>query len=266
MQAEVAYRAGQLDEAVAELTAAVQRSPRATDERGLLFELLCVSGAFDRADRQLQALERQSPDAGPSVALWRQIVRAAQWREDVFAEGRAPEFLAPPDGCLRAQLEALVDARAGDAGAAADRLARAEEARPRRRGEADGVPFDDLRDLDDRLAGCFEILTSTGKYYWIPLERLQRVRFEAPARPRDLVWRQAEVEVQGGPSGVVYVPVVYPGAAGASVPQRLARETDWIDRGGGAAEGRGQRTLLVGEEARPILELGELVFDDGGAG
>ena len=37
-----------------------------------------------------------------------------------------------------------------------------------RRASHNGTAFDDLRDVDDLLAGSIEVLTTTGKYYWIP--------------------------------------------------------------------------------------------------
>ena len=81
-------------------------------------------------------------------------------------------------------------------------------------------------------------------------------------RPRDLLWRRAHLIVRGGPDGEVFLPVLYPGAAGEADEQiRLGRSTDW--RGGDAVpvRGVGQRTFLVGEDARPILELQTVTFD-----
>ena len=50
------------------------------------------------------------------------------------------------------------------------------------------------------------MLTSTGKYYWIPMERVEMIEFHDPARPRDLLWRRAHMVVRGGPDGEVFLP------------------------------------------------------------
>ena len=73
---------------------------------------------------------------------------------------------------------------------------------------------------------------------------------------RSLIWRQTHLVVSDGPDGEVYVPVLYPGAAADPDDLiRLGRRTDW--HGGAAApvRGAGQRTLLVRDDARSILEL-----------
>jgi type VI secretion system protein ImpE len=108
----------------------------------------------------------------------------------------------------------------------------------------------------------FEVLTSTGKYYWIPLERVESVEFRAPARPRDLLWRSAHMTVRGGPEGEVYLPALYGGSAtDPNNAIRLGRETEWRGNAGGPVRGFGQRVLLVGNDDRPILELESLVIN-----
>ena len=74
-------------------------------------------------------------------------------------------------------------------------LRQAEETRPKVRGVCDGKPFDDFRDLDDLTAAVFEVLTSTGKYYWIPVERVELIELRPVERVRDLLWRRARMVV-----------------------------------------------------------------------
>ena len=42
---------------------------------------------------------------------------------------------------------------------------------------------------------------------------------------------------------------------------RLGRETDWREAEGGPVRGVGQRMFLVGEDAVPMMELGNFRFD-----
>ncbi|NVN40976.1 type VI secretion system accessory protein TagJ, partial [Ameyamaea chiangmaiensis] len=144
----------------------------------------------------------------------------------------------------------------------------AETLRPRVAGtftSADGraATVDDLRDVDDVLCGSLEVLTTTGKCYWLPMESLVEVVFHAPRRPRDLYWRRATVVVRNGPEGDVYLPTLYD-PPGDSDALRLGRATAWSDDAG-PVRGQGQKTFLIGDDAREIMTLGTLTFAPSGA-
>jgi len=262
MDAQEHYRAGRLKEAVLAATEAVKKSPADSNRRGLLAELLLLAGNLDRADAQLDALTTADAQSAPHVAALRQLVRAEQARHQVFAEGRVPEFVGLPTDAMKERLRATVLLRAGQVDEAAKCLATAEAARKPVHGTCDGTAFDDLRDLDDVTADFFEVLSTTGKYFWIPFDRVISVEFRAPARPRDTLWRRAAMSVRDGPEGEVFLPAVYVDLDGkADDAARLARTTDWLGGDGKPVRGVGQRTLLVGETARPILEIRDLRFE-----
>lgn len=262
MNAHEHYRAGHLQEALAAATADVKSHPADTARRGFLCELLCFAGELERADRQLDALGQQDPEALVGVSVFRQLVRAEQARQQFYTEGRLPEFLGPPSPVLRLHLEASICLREGRPGDAGALLAQAEGQRPKVTGTCDGAPFDDLRDLDDLTASFFEVLTSTGNYYWVPVERVERIEFRPFKRPRDLIWRRAHMIVRDGPDGEVFLPALYAGShAEADERLRLGRMTDW--RGGDEEprRGRGQRIFLVGDVDRPILEIQDILIN-----
>jgi type VI secretion system protein ImpE len=254
------YSSGRLTEALQAQNEVVKKRPSDFDARGLLCELLCIAGNLERADQQLETLSAQAVDRAPGIALLRQLIRAEQWRRQFWAEGRVPEVVANPGERMKLLFEASLRMRENNAAEAARLLASAEEARPELAGSCDGKNFDDLRDLDDRVGGVFEILSSTGKYFWIAGEQLESIDFDAPVRPLDLLWRPAEISVRGGPSGKVYMPAVYaPFVQGAFVGGddafRLARRTEWSGGDDTPVRGHGQRALLVGDEERPLLEI-----------
>jgi type VI secretion system protein ImpE len=262
MNASEYYQAGQLDEATAAATDDVKRHPTDVSRRGLLAELLCFAHQWQRADVQLEALAQQDTKAALVVALLRQLIRAEQARQQFFHEGRLPEFLEPPPEHLKLHLEASIRDREGAAAEAAALLARAEAVRPPLTGVCNGERFEGLRDLDDLLSPLFEVLTSTGKYYWIPMERVESVEFFPPERPRDLLWRRAHMIVRGGPDGEVFLPALYPGAnAEPDGLLRLGRRTEWRGGEGTPVRGAGQRVFLAGETDRAIMELQEIVMD-----
>jgi type VI secretion system protein ImpE len=261
VNAKECYEAGRLNDALAASLQEVKAAPADKGRRALLCELACFVGDLERADKQLDLLADQDPQAALGVSLFRQLIRAEQARQQFFSEGRLPEFVAEPTPALRAHLEASILLRDGKPGEAAKLLAAAEAERPKVAGVCDGRPFADLRDLDDLLAPVFEVLTSNGKYYWIPMGRVESVEFRPPQRMRDLLWRRAHMIVRDGPDGEVYLPALYPGSHQSPEDAlRLGRATDWTGGGGAPVRGLGLRTYLVGDEARTILEVKELTL------
>jgi len=255
------YKAGKLTEALAAAADEVKKQPTDTGRRSFYAELLLLAGDWQRADKQAEILAQQDLQLAVPMSVFRQLVRAEEARQQFFTAGRLPEFLGPPSEALKQHLEASISLREGKPAEAAPLLARAAAAGPGVAGTCDGQPFEGFRDLDDLLAPLVEVLTSTGKYYWVPVERLELVEFHPPQRVMDLVWRRAHMIVRGGPDGEVYLPVLYAGAAAESDDQlRLGRSTQWRGGGGEPVRGAGQRVYLVGDADRSILDLRELQF------
>ena len=195
------------------------------------------------------------------VSMFRQLLRAETARQQFFREGRVPEFLGEVTPVLQRHLEASICLREGDAPQAARILADAEARRPHVQGVCDGTAFDDLRDLDDLTAPLLEVLTSTGKYFWVPLERIESLEFHPPQRPRDLLWRRVHMVVTGGPDGEVFLPVLYPNTHAARDDQlRLGRATEWSGGDEAPVLGVGQRIFLVGDEDKTVMELKQIEF------
>jgi type VI secretion system protein ImpE len=266
MDAAERYRAGDLTKAIELANAAVREKPADLVRRGFLSEMLCFAGNLDRADAQLEIVANQSPTSAMGVSLLRQLIRAARCRQEHFQSGRVPDVLQQPDEPMRRRLEAVAAARAGDAARTAELLQAVEAGRGTVPGRMGGETFDDLRDLDDQFAGVFEVLTSTGKYYWVPTASVTRFAPRRPERPIDLLWLPVEMTVRDGPEGVVYMPTIYgdTGAADGDA-QLLGRATDWIEGANGVVRGHGLRMFLVGGRDLSPFELGEILLGDAGA-
>jgi type VI secretion system protein ImpE len=256
------FRAGKLADAVAAANAAVRKAPADLAPRVLLAELLLFAGNLERADVILDAGSGVDPQAAVVIAEFRQLVRAEMARRQQRRDGRLPEFLGEPTATLATILQATIALRAGDTAEAGALAAKAETLRPRVTGSIDGKAFDDFRDADDLQAGYFEVLTTTGKYFWIPTERIESINFDKPKRARDLYWRRVNMSVRSGPDGVVYMPALYgdddPGLADAL---RLGQATDWIEVSEALVRGAGQRMFLAGDDTISMMDLTEMTFD-----
>jgi type VI secretion system protein ImpE len=237
-------RQGDLDGLRSLLAGRVRSEPSQAGHRLALADILILQGELEKADNQLEIAAQQDTQLALPVALTRQLIRAATARAETFSQRRPPELVAEADPAITAAL-----AKLAGADVASQELAELQ-------GTIDGRAFTGLRDGDDRTADILEVLTSTGKYVWVSFAQVGSLKLAEPERPRDLVWRQAELEVRGGPSGVVYLPTIYP-AAIMSDAQRLGRETDWIEEGDQTV-GVGLRTFLVGDDAVALGEFTEL--------
>jgi type VI secretion system protein ImpE len=267
MNTQEFYEAGQLDDAVSAAVAEVKQHPADAGKRALLAELLCFTGDLERADKQLDAVGKTDPEAMIVVSMFRHLLRAETARREFYEKGRLPEFLDKPSEELQLRLEASIKVREEDPGGAAELLARAEEIRPAVACVCDGLAAEDFRDLDDLTGSFFEVLTSNGKYYWIPIIRVETIEFRVPQRPRELLWRPARMVVRGGPDGEVFLPTLYAGSHAASDDRaRLGRLTDWTSEQDAPVRGIGQRMYLCGDQDRGILELEQISIDNPVAG
>jgi type VI secretion system protein ImpE len=225
------FQAGKLNEAVRALNAELRDNPADVKRRTFLFELLCFTGEFDRAEKQLDILGKENKDADMGSLLYRGAIAAERTRQEMFAKKDVP----PP--------------KAGDQAV---------------RGTLNGKPFEDLTDADPRIGRRLEVFAA-GSYLWMSFHDLATVVFQPPRRLRDLMWATALVRV--GPSfkgvelGEVLVPALSPSAcAHPDDLVRLGRTTNWEELEDGQEVPVGQKMLLVDGEEFPILELRSLEF------
>jgi type VI secretion system protein ImpE len=257
-EAGVLLREGRLADAIESASAAVRADPIALGGRVLLAELLLLGGQLERADAVLEATGELDPSAAIPIAEFRQLLRAAMIRRLVLTDDRIPEFPGAPTVAQRSALRALVELRAGDFVAAAASTRAAEAARPAVSGAANGTGFDDFRDADDVLSGSLELLTVTGRYFWMPIEQVVSLEFEPPRHPRDLAWRCCKVLLRDGSEAKVIIPALYEHHISTCDALRLGRETDWTQTE--PVRGSGQRVFLAGEEGLPVQQLVTVEF------
>src|SRR5690242_706917 len=88
--------AGRLDAALETLTQEVKSNPTDATRRIFLFELLCFAGQWDRAEKQIDALSQENPQAALGVQVYKSNVAAEKQRVKLYREGAAPHFLNEP--------------------------------------------------------------------------------------------------------------------------------------------------------------------------
>jgi type VI secretion system protein ImpE len=256
------FQSGQLQQAVDAVTQTLKTKPTDVTNRLFLAELLCFVGDWERAEKQLDTISRQSTEGAITIALYRQLLRGETAREQVFHDGRPPEIVVELPQDAQLMLEALMAQRLGQD----DELVRLQQAADAARspvaGQCNGHEFVSFRDLDDRVAGVLEVITSQGKYYWVPWQNIELLEMEPPKVPIDLLYRRTQIDVRGGPKGEVYIPTRYVASQGEiqSTPLLMCRATEWLGVEGQFVEGRGLRTFLVGEQDMTLMEISTLSF------
>lgn len=253
---------GNLTAALADATAAVKSNPTDTAARGLLAELLCLAGEFERADTHFGLIATQDPGSAVGISLLRRLVRAETARGDWHRAGRLPEVLGESRMDLRPYIEAGIALREGEGDRAARLLEAAETHRSPRAGLCNGREIDDFRDLDDSCGGFLEVLTGAGDYRWVALDAIRSIQLEPPRRPRDLIWREAELELTDETQGTVFLPTVYAGVTADMDAYRLGQASEWLETTSGLVRGKGQRCFLAGDDSLGALELVTLEFRD----
>jgi type VI secretion system protein ImpE len=254
------YRSGELDAALAAAVDAVKTRPMDLDARCLLVDLLCFDGQIERADKQLEAMEKLDGSLARGVQLYRQILRGELARKEVFEAGRVPELLSPPDATVEHLLRGLVGLREARGAEALAAYSAAESDRPKCAGTAGTAAFSDMRDLDDRFAGIVELIAADGRYLWCRSDELAQVSFPPPACVRDLIWRAADITLRDGREGQFFMPVLYPSPPNATAALKLGRETAWSGDDQSPITGAGQRVFLIDEADEGILALTVLDF------
>jgi type VI secretion system protein ImpE len=254
---------GELGPAIEAQTQDVRNSPADTSRRIFLFELLCFAGDWDRAEKQIEVLGGQSPEAGMAVAEYRGVILGERERAKLFAGGGAPHFLREPPKYVDLHVEAIKQLSQGNAAEARRLLDEAEDARPAFTGTLDGEAFEDFRDYDDLVAPVLEVYFR-GRYVWVPFEQILRIEIPAPKTLRDLLWSRAKIEADDGTIGDVFASCLYASSTQhANSLVRLGRMTEWKQVSDDLQVACGLKTYLAGEKEVPITEMRKVNFKRG---
>lgn len=230
MTAKQLLEAGKVQAAEAALSAHLRDHPTDVASRTFLFELLCFSGQYARAEKQLGVLSQGGKEAEMGAVLYYSALHAEKTRHEIFQKEEYPGVAAaasPP-------------------------------------GKLNGKPFQSIRDADAAIGARLEVYAA-GAYLWIPFQHIANLHMEPPRRLRDTFWSPAFVltgpSFQGTDIGEVLLPAVYP-FSWKSEDQSvwLGRATEWVSDDQGHEYPVGQKMFVVDDEEVPLLEVRSLEF------
>ncbi|MGL4237612.1 type VI secretion system accessory protein TagJ [Tabrizicola sp.] len=255
---------GALDTAVAAAAEAVKTKPQDAHGRIVLAELSVLAGDLERAETHAKLAARLSPGDAVGLGVFRQHLRGLHARNQWWQTGAMPTFPSGATPLDELALKLNVALFAGEGPSARAALDALDEARGPRSARWNGVPVDDLRDLDDRLPHAVEAVTAGGNYLWLDMALISEVAFQPTQRPLDLGYRRARVTLTDGAAADLLIPAVYHGSAAPEY--LLGRKTDFEELPGGLTAAKGQRAFLAGEDMVGLLDAETIVFgraDDG---
>jgi type VI secretion system protein ImpE len=254
MKAEEYIKAGQLDEALACAQDGVRKAPAEAGPRVLLFQLLSVLGQWERAFTQLNVLNEMDANCMLLAQVFRPAVQCEALREEIFAGKRGPLIFGEPMEWIGLLVQANQLLAQGEIAAASELRNRAFEAAPATPGTINDQPFEWIADADSRLGPLIETIID-GKYYWVPFFRVRSIRTEPPQDLRDLVWTAAQFVWANGGESPGFIPNRYPGTQNATDNSlRLARKTEWVDKGNDLYLGLGQRMFATDQTEIALTE------------
>src|SRR5487761_2493036 len=150
------FAAGRVSEAIVVLGAWLRDNPGDVSQRTFLFELLCFSGQYDRAEKQLSVLSQGSKEAQLGATLYYAALHAERDRNDLFLKQAFP------------------------ATQASDQLS----------GVLNGKRFSSFRDADPDIGARLEVYAA-GAYLWIPFRHIATLPMGPPKHLRDTIWPSA---------------------------------------------------------------------------
>lgn len=254
-------RSGDVVGTRAALIEAVRASPGDDRVRMFLFQLLCVTGEWDKARKQLETLVQVAADAQMLGVTYNQVLEAERLRSDVFAGKAEMPVLVGMDGWIDGVAKAITLIAQGEIAAAEAVRDEAFGAAPDTPGTIDGRPFDWIADSDMRFGPAFEAIVA-GRYGLVPFDAVKSITTDGLRDLRDVQWLPVQMELRSGQSVAAFLPARYPGSETSSDGAiQLGRQTDWVDRSWGQA-GLGQRLWTLSDESEVgLLGFRQLAFD-----
>lgn len=250
-----------LGEAISAAIETVRANPTNVSARTFLFELSCFSGEWERAEKQLDAIGHQDPNAAIGSLIYRQNIKAERDRINLFEHSSRPESAAKFPEYVEGLLKAVDLVRQGDTASARAELDKVEEERPAFPVKVNGEDFGDFRDHNELTMCVFEVFIKDN-YIWLPFEQVVSIEFLERKSLRDVYWPQAKVEMTNGTTGEMFFPSLYVNTWKNQNDQvRLGRTVDWRDAGDDIYVGEGMRIYSLGGKDIPLTDIKTLAFN-----
>lgn len=261
MSAEQFLKDGDLTAALAALKQQIRTDAAKAKYRIFFFQLLVLTGDWQKALDQLNLIGELDASALPMVQAYREAIGCETLRKEIFAGNRTPLIMGDPDEWIALMLQSLGAAANNQWELSESLRDDAFEKAPTTSGTINGQPFEWIADADSRLGPVLEAIIN-GKYYWVPFNRIRQIDVEPPCDLRDSVWLPANFLWSSGGETVGFIPTRYVGTESSDDDAlKLARKTVWDEKSPNTVVGSGQRMLTTDTGDYAVMDIRKIVLN-----
>lgn len=243
---------------IEELHTNIRNNPGKVEYRIHLAQLLMVNGQWQKALQQLQTAAQLDNKTAAMAQTYRALILAEIAREQVFKGLSNPQHIDSPDDWEILLAESLVARAHHQLDAAEKFLLQAFNDAPACAFTLDGTSVTWVADSDSRLGPVCEIFIN-GKYYWVPFNKIQQIRIEAPYDLRDLVWIPCTITLTDSSRHIGFLPSRYPFSYEQDKDQlSLSSLTEWTAIDEHHWAGLGQKVLITDKAEYPLLAVRDI--------
>ncbi|MEW6599493.1 MAG: type VI secretion system accessory protein TagJ [Nitrospirota bacterium] len=261
MDAKELIRAGRLSEARTQSIEEVKASPADAGKRTLLFQIHCLCGEWDKAERDLDIIAAMDVKREAGVQVYKNLVSAEKERLEIFRSNLRPSFIPGTPAYIEtyyAAREKLVGKKIEEA---AELFNRVDSQTPVISGTINGKDFAGIKDTDIYVSRFLEAFAHE-RYIWVPFEAVRELTITPPKTLFDLIWAPAVITTWKGLALNCFLPVLYAESfLNEDDHIKLGRITDWEKLGGPFDKGMGQHVYEIGGDEVAILEIREMIFN-----
>lgn len=260
MTAEEALKQGDVTTALQLLQETIKKQPANAELRVFLFQLLVVSGQWERALTQLKVAAELDDSTLAMVSMYRQVIVCEQFREQVFLGNKEPVIFGKPNQWIALLIQALKLTAQGQYEKSQQLRAEAFDQASAISGVLDEQSFSWFADSDPRLGPVIEAIVD-GRYLWVPVENIKSMLIDEPTDLRDVVWLPVHFTWNNGGENYGLMPGRYPFSYQQGDLCALSRKTQWQDLGNDLFLGFGQKIFTTDKDEYAIMDIRSVIFE-----
>ena len=253
-----------LEQALAHIENLIRQNPSNVAHRMALFQILLITGAWERALKQLQTCVKLQPDLAAIATTYGDLIRAEHQRENVFLGKSQAHFYSDPPIWLSEMAQALQHQNQNEYELAdqcrSEALSKAPDTPCTLHHAEETTTLPWITDMDTRIGPVMEVMLH-GRYFWIPLSDIKSIQFAPLTDLRDLVWIMAEIEFKNAEPIHAFIPTRYPFTHLSEQSNQLVKTTQWQHISNTCFAGLGQRSWMSEQTEHPILQCKRIDFN-----
>lgn len=249
-----------ISETIAEVALHVATTPTNLEARLVLFQCLCIDGAWSRAVKELQACAQINPDIHQLAQAYRQLLRSENLRIEILHGHCPPTFFSRTPNWGPHWITALQHQDNGETELADRARETAFSLIKDIPGDSNLGRFSWLSDGDTRLGPACELIIN-GQYLWLPFSQIDEISLSQPTSLLELIWLPTQIRLRNQLNISGFIPARYPISESTSDALKLGQDTQWKKVGNTGILGSGQKIWTTEALDLPLFNIENCKFD-----